>query len=60
MSDPAQGSQWDTLMAVLIEGKRYINWKDYKFVNETKTIEWLNENPNVRLVNYLTKFFQPG
>lgn len=55
MSEPTQGSQWDTLMSVLIEGKRYINWED-KFENEIKTIEWLNENPNVRLVHIQNQY----
>lgn len=50
MSESFHGSQWDTLMTVLIEGKRYIQWQDYNFQDEVTTIELLNRNPNVRLV----------
>lgn len=50
MSESLQGSQWDTLMSVLINGQRYIPLENYKFQNEVTTLDFIGTNPNVRLV----------
>lgn len=48
MADDHCGSHWDTMMTVLIEGKKYINVDRYRYSSELSTIEYLDESPSVK------------
>lgn len=50
MQEQQTGSQWDIIMTVLIEGKKYINIPSYRYRDELSTIGYLDQSSNVRLV----------